>query len=344
MNPVHVCILGCGAIARLHSRIAATLKGDVRLSYASRSLARAEEYRRKFKGVAAYGSYEEACAAPGVHAVFICTPHAFHVEHATLAATHGKPMLIEKPITRTLAEFDQLETAVNERGVACMVAENYFFKPLIPVLREYIDRGDIGQPLFLELNKTGRSRNTGWRTDPDLMGGGALLEGGVHWVNLLLEIGGSVSEVLAVRPSVDYPLAAPFEDNLQVLVKFANGSVGKLLHSWNTANRIGGLAVSRLYGTEGNIAFESNGLWLALWGTRKRLRVPGLLDIMGYRGMLRAFARAVRDRTPPPMSLAVARRDLEVVFAAYRSLESGRFETAASGQRPATSSPPPRTS
>lgn len=327
MNPVHICILGCGSIARLHSRIAATLKSDLRLSYASRSRARAEEYRRKFKGIAAYGSYEEACAASGVHAVFICTPHAFHVEHASLAARHGKPMLIEKPITRTLGELDQLEAVVGEHGVECMVAENYYFKPVITALREYVDRGDVGAPLFLELNKTGRSRNTGWRTDAELMGGGALLEGGVHWINLLLEIGGPVTEVLAVRPTVDYPLAAPFEDNLQVIVKFSNGSVGKLLHSWNTFNRIGGLAVSRLYGTEGNIAFESNGLWVTLWGKRKRFRMPRLVDIMGYRSMLRSFAQSVRDRTPPRMSLAVARRDLEVVFAAYRSLESGRFQS-----------------
>lgn len=323
---MHVCILGCGSIARLHSRIAVTLKSHLRLSYASRTPERAEAYRRKFKGVAAYGSYEEACAAPDVHAVFICTPHAFHVEHATLAAAHGKPMLIEKPIARSLAELDEIERVVTERGVECMVAENYFFKPLIPTLRAYIGRGDIGQPLFLELNKTGRSRNTGWRTDAELMGGGALLEGGVHWVNLLLEVGGPVTEVLAVRPTVDYPLAAPLEDNLQVIVKFANGSVGKLLHSWNTANRIGGLGVSRLYGTAGNIAFESNGLWVTLWGRRKRFRMPKLLDIMGYREMLKAFAHSVRDRTQPPMSLAIARRDLEVVFAAYRSLESGRFE------------------
>jgi predicted dehydrogenase len=326
MTAVNICILGCGAIARLHTRIAKTLKGDVKISFASRSLERAQEYNRKFSGAGAYGSYDDACASSDVDAVFICTPHAYHLEHARLAARHGKPMLIEKPITRTLYELADMEAAVSEAGVACMVAENYHFKPLVSVLRHHIDAGDIGDPLFLEINKTGTSKNTGWRTDAELMGGGALLEGGVHWVNLFLNVGGTPSEVIAAKPMVPYPPAAPFEDNLEVLVKFQSGAVGKLLHSWRTFNRTAGLSSSKLYGTAGNITFESNGLWAVVSGKRKRIRIPGVLDIMGYRGMLKAFARTVRDGEPAAMSLATARRDMELVFAAYRSLESGRFE------------------
>ena len=79
MTAVNVCILGCGAIARLHTRIAKTLKSDVKISFASRSLERAQEYNRKFSGAGAFGSYEAACASSDVDAVFICTPHAYHL-------------------------------------------------------------------------------------------------------------------------------------------------------------------------------------------------------------------------------------------------------------------------
>ncbi|MFQ5632704.1 MAG: Gfo/Idh/MocA family oxidoreductase, partial [bacterium] len=82
MNKINLCILGCGSVAKLHSRVARTMKSRVELLYASRNLAKAQEYNRKFKGVGAFGSYEEACSSPEVHAVFICTPHAYHVEHA----------------------------------------------------------------------------------------------------------------------------------------------------------------------------------------------------------------------------------------------------------------------
>jgi predicted dehydrogenase len=133
-----------------------------------------------------------------------------------------------------------------------------------------------------------------------------------------------------MRPEVSAPMVAPFEDNIEVMIKFESGAVGKLFHSWNTLNRTGGLQVSRIFGTEGNISFESNGLWALLLGRKKRFRVPGLLGIMGYRQMLQAFVRCVKNGKHPDMSLAVARRDLEVVFAAYRSLESGRMETVES--------------
>jgi predicted dehydrogenase len=320
--------------------VARTLRSDLRLSFASRSLDKAEEYRRRFGGTRAYGSYEEACASSDVDAVFICTPHAYHLDHATLAAANRKPMLIEKPITRTLDELTRLEAVVSAADTPCMVAENYFFKPLVRTLRSHLETGDIGELLFLELNKTGRSRNTGWRTDAELMGGGALLEGGVHWVNLLLEIAGPPTEVVAARPEVEYPVAAPFEDNLQVLVRFQTGAVGKLLHSWNTLNRIAGLGISRIYGTAGNITFESNGLWALVLGRRRRFRIPGVLDIMGYRAMLRHFARSVQQGTHPHMSLAVARRDMELVFSAYRSLTTGRFEPVPGGPRVEATGPP----
>ncbi|MFQ5747265.1 MAG: Gfo/Idh/MocA family protein [Gemmatimonadota bacterium] len=335
MSRIRLCLLGCGAIARLHSRVARTIRGGFELSFASRSREKAEAYRRRFRGKAAFGSYEEACASPDVDAVLICTPHALHAEHAELAVAGGKHLLIEKPVTADLDGLERIEAAVRRSGGICMVAENYHFKPVARVLRRHLDAGDIGDPLFIELNKAGSSRAEGWRADEAMMGGGALLEGGVHWIHLMQILGGPVREVIAARPESAPPTNAPFEDNIEVLFRFESGCVGKLLHSWNTRNRTGGLQMSRIYGTGGNIAFESNGLWAAVLGRRRRLRVPNPLDIMGYRGMLREFLAAVREAREPSMSLALARRDLEIALAAYRSLGSGRFEpVAATSVRP----------
>ena len=333
MKPTDICIVGCGKVARLHSTIARTLKKDVRLSYASRSLDRAEEYRKKYKGFKSFGSYEEACQDPDIEAIFLCTPHAGHVDEVRMAASAGKHLLIEKPITRTLDELSQVEAIVDEKGVIAMLAENYHFKPLARELRHHIERGDIGTPMFLELNHVKRSNVQGWRADAEMMGGGALLEGGVHWVNLLCGIGGPVTEVIAAEPRIKYEKVAPFEDALEILCRFENGTVGKMIHSWNTLNRVAGLSWSKLFGTDGNITFESNGIFALVLGKRRRLRFPGFLDIMGYREMLRHFAQCVREGKQPEMSLDLARRDMEIIDAAYRSLESGRFEAPISRVR-----------
>ncbi|MFQ5627788.1 MAG: Gfo/Idh/MocA family protein [bacterium] len=326
MRKINLCILGCGSVAKLHSRVARTMKSQVNLLYASRDLAKAQEYNRKFKGIGAFGNYEKACVSPDVQAVFICTPHAYHVEHATLAAKYKKPMLIEKPITRTLDELSEIEKAVTAAGAPCMVAENYYFKPLVAKLRHHLDSNTIGTPLFIELNRSKRSKISGWRADAEMMGGGALLEGGVHWVNMICRLGGAVEEVLAVRPAKAYKMVAPFEDSLEILLKFADGTVGKMLHSWNLSNRIGGLCWSKICGTEGNIQFESNGVLALILGNRTRLSFPGFLDIMGYRAMLAHFLECVRENKPPEMSLEVARRDMAIVKAAYRSLKTSKFE------------------
>ena len=328
MSAIRLCMLGCGRVARTHSKVARSL-GGIELCYASRSLEKAKAYQAKFGGFAAFGSYEEACADPRVDAVVICTPHAFHLDHVRLAASVGKAMLIEKPVSRTLAELAEIEAAVAASGTIAMVAENYHFKPAVRVLRAHIEGGDVGQVLFVELNRAGRQQPTGWRADAALMGGGALLEGGVHWVNYLCRLGGAVREVCAARPEVDRALLAPFEDGLEVLVRFEEGAVGKLLHAWSVTNRLAGLGLSKIYGTEGNITFESNGLFALVTGRRTRLRFPGVRDLMGYRAMLSHFVECVRERREPEMSLGVARRDLALVVAAYRSLESHRFEPLA---------------
>lgn len=156
-----------------------------------------------------------------------------------------------------------------------MVAENYHFKPLARVLRKHLEAGDIGEPVFIELNKTGSTRTGGWRADPEMMGGGALLEGGVHWIHLVLDLGGWAREIIAAKPATSSTPHAPVEDSLEVLIKFENRAIGKVLHSWNTMNRIGGLQVSKTYGTHGNITFESNGLWTLVLGRRMRSRIPG---------------------------------------------------------------------
>ncbi|MEE8251854.1 MAG: Gfo/Idh/MocA family oxidoreductase [Gemmatimonadales bacterium] len=333
MKKVNLCFLGCGSITRVHSNFARTTRSRVKLLYASRSLERARAYCKKYRGIGAFGSYREACESPQVDAVFICTPHAYHLEQALMAAENGKAMLIEKPITRNLDELAQIEVAVAQSGVTAMLAENYYFKPLVSTLRFHLDRGDIGKPLFVELNHTTRSKVEGWRADAEMMGGGALLEGGVHWINLLCSIGGDITQILAAEPNIPYPKITPVEDSLELLVKFQNGSVGKMIHSWNIASHTGPFQLSKIYGTEGNIVFESNGFFAFVLGIRKRFRIPGLLDIMGYRAMLIHFLDCVTEGRSPAMSLLLARRDMELVDAAYRSLQTNQFERPASAAK-----------
>ena len=140
MKPLEICILGCGSVARLHSRLLRSFKGAVSLSFASRDAARAEEYRRRYRGHHAFDSYDLGCTHPDIDAVVICTPTALHAPQAEMAARAGKAIVIEKPAARSVAELDRVCAAVDEHGVFAAVAENYRFKPLLGALRGHIER------------------------------------------------------------------------------------------------------------------------------------------------------------------------------------------------------------
>jgi predicted dehydrogenase len=253
-----ICFFGCGYITAKHSKLLKKLFPEIELSYAGVEPAEAIEYRDRFRGASAFDTYREAAQSDAFDIAFIATPHAFHAELAVLAAQNGKDLIIEKPIARNLKEFSAIERAVKRNRVRCTMAENYLYKPFIRKVREYIDDGFIGEVLCIELNKTNRDTVTGWRTDAEMMGGGALLEGGVHWVNLLVSLAAShPQEVVAFKPEVRYDTAVPFEDTVLLTVRFQNGVIGKLLHSWRIPNTLRGVRLSKIYGSEGATASSS---------------------------------------------------------------------------------------
>ena len=322
-----ICFFGCGDMAARHTRTLKKLFPKIQLFYASRELSKAQGMAAKLNGVAAFGSYAQAVRSDRFDISFLTTPHALHAELAILSAEHGKDLIIEKPVTRTLDELTSIQDAVDENGVRCTVAENYFFKPIIKTIRAFVDDGLVGEVLFLELTKTNREEKSGWRTDETLMGGGALLEGGIHWLNALTSLAGGVPrDVIAVKPGADYATNIPIEDTLLLVARFSNGVVARLLHSWRIPNRFFGMGLSKIYGTEGVITLESNGLFCSVYGKKKKKMVMNPLEFLGFRAMHRAFvADWVNDRPWQP-SMDRIRDDLKMVKAAYRSLETNRFE------------------
>ncbi len=326
-NLPRICFFGCGAIAARHAKMLKKLYPHIALSFADSDLPRAKEYAARFAGSEYFESVKMAAASDSVDVVFITTPHAYHSELAVLAANGGKDIIIEKPVTRNLKELAAIEKAVKKNGVRCTVAENYYYKPVIKKIRSAIERGLIGEVLFIELNKTNRDKVGGWRTDAKMMGGGALLEGGVHWVNALVSLAGArPSDVIAFRPGAKYETQIPFEDSLEVVVTFANGIVGKLLHSWRIPNPLKGVAISKIYGSEGVITFESNGLFYSVHGKKIRMSPVNPFDFLGFRSMHRAFVESYVEGKPWEPSLARIRYELELVEAAYRSLKTKKRE------------------
>ena len=312
---MRLCFLGCGKIAEAHGRRVRGLKGAITCSYASRSLAKAQALNGKLGGAGAFGSYAEAIASPSVDVVAVVTPPAWHLEWTLAALEAGKDVILEKPPVLRSSDFDAIERASRARGRFVYVAENYHYKPMLAKVRDLIAAGAIGEPLFIHLNAVKRQRTDGWRDDPSAAGGGALFEGGIHWVDFAASLGMTIRSVKAARPGTVMGL----ERSMALLIEYAEGPVATLSYSWDVASPLKGVRFSRIYGRDGGIVFESNGLILLGSGRRWTVQFPGLSDIQGYKAMFVDFLRAWRERSEAQMTLAHARRDVEIIEEAYRS-------------------------
>jgi predicted dehydrogenase len=284
-------------------------------SYASRDGARAIEAARRFRGAGHFDSYEAALAAPAVDAVLIGLPPSLHLEWTLRALDAGKHVIVEKPPFLRSADVAQVETAAARANRQVLVAENYFYKPLAALLRRVLSSGDLGDVRFVQLTALKRQTTSDWRDDPRLSGGGALFEGGIHWVSLLANIGLTPQRVRAARPG---PQTGP-ERNILVTIEYAEGAVATLAYSWDLPSLVNGVRFSHIYGTAGTLRFETNGILALQTGRRMRVHLPGLADLAGYRAMHREFLAAIAKNRPAAYDLRLAFRDLRLIEDAYRS-------------------------
>jgi UDP-N-acetylglucosamine 3-dehydrogenase len=312
---VSLAFLGCGAATRTHSGVLSRFGSEVRRYYASRDPRSAGEYDRKYKGAGTFASYAEAMADERVQAIVVATPPDSHLDLTLAALEAGKHVVLEKPAFLRAADFDTVRAAEARSGRRLMVAENYCYKPLAKVLRELIASGALGEVRFLHLVAVKSQRRSGWRDDPAIAGGGALFEGGVHWIDLLANTGLEVESARGFRPGHGTGL----ERSMLVVVQYRQGGVGTLAHSWEVPSPLHGLRVSRIYGTEGSAAFESNGIVVVVTGARRRLVFPGLRDINGNRAMWTDFLDVIRTGREPVMTAVRAQRGLELIETAYRT-------------------------
>lgn len=302
-EPLRIVFLGCGHAARMHSRVLRRI-GGVALYYASRDRARASAFRRELSGQRSFCGYEEAVSAD-IDVVVVTTPTVLHRELALMALHAGKHVIVEKPAFMRAADADHVRSVAYEVGRRVLVAENYAYKPITIALARLVQDGDLGDVRFVTINATKRQAVEGWRGDAALAGGGALFEGGVHWVSFAASLG------LEVRSAHGYPAGSPH--SALVVFNYANGAVGSLTYSWELQAPFGGLRLSKIQGTLGAATFESNGFVLVVSGRSPSIRFPGIRDPLGYRAMWSDFLHALRADATPRFTLAMARRDLQLL-------------------------------
>lgn len=321
-RPLHVAFLGCGFISRVHSRHLARLGGEIVWSYASRDLARAERYRRDLGGIRAFGSYRDAITAADVDAVVVAVPPVHHRDLVMQALDAGKHVLVEKPAFPVMADYEAVLAARDRAGRVILVGENDHYKPLAVTLRGLLADGVIGEMVFAHFTTLAHRLKAAddWRNDEAMAGGDAFFEEGIHWLHLAGSLGPTIVRAHGFRPPPSDVGPDRRAKSMMVAFAYDNGAAGSLLYSREVPSLLRGLRLSKLYGRDGIITFESNGAFVVARGRGwPRVILPGVRDIRGYQAMYRDFARAIREQGTPEMSLERAIEDQRLMDQIYRS-------------------------
>lgn len=309
-----VVFLGCGSAAVMHAGTLARIDPERPRFFASRSAEKAHAYSERHRGSGSFAGYDTALEDDRVEVAVVVTPPNSHLEWTLSALEAGKHVIVEKPAFLRATDFDRVRDAASAARRQVLVAENYAYKPLVQELRWIFEDDPLGRILFLQVNAVKQQSVRGWRTEPVHVSGGALFEGGIHWISLLAHLG---PEVEAVRALEVGPRGGP-EWSMQVLLRYDQGAVASLSYSWEVPSPLKGLRMSRIYGTKGSAVFESNGAFFTTLGRPLRTRVV-TQDLLGYRAMFRDFLDALSSGVAPRFTLEDARRDVEIVEEAYRS-------------------------
>lgn len=317
-----LCIVGCGMYAHVVMQYIGDMTDEVDYSFASRDIDKAREYSDRYGGSAYYGSYEDAAADPNVDALYFITPHDLHLENAELAAKHGKHVLMEKPIARTVDEARKLIDVTKRAGITLMVGENFRFDPATEKAKELIAQGAIGDLSLIDIQSENLDDGcVGWRLSLERCGGGRMIDGGIHYVDILRNLAGSPETVYGLAPEHKMIPGLEGEDSMALTASFAGGVTGFLRYAgWTPHDSRRDV---RLTGTKGRVRYEVFGSDVTVETREDTRSYPVEPEIRGMKAMVRDFIEAIAEGREPVMNGEEALNDLAVVLASYESVRSG---------------------
>jgi UDP-N-acetyl-2-amino-2-deoxyglucuronate dehydrogenase len=334
---MHIGLIGAGNISETHARACRETPGVEIAAVYGTNHARAGHLAAIYGGVA-YDELAGLLAHRPLDAVIIGSPSGVHAEEGAAAARSGLHVLVEKPIDVTVAAADRLIDAARAAGVRLGVLFQDRTRPSFVRLRELLVSGTLGRPLLASARvKWYRAPEyyTGsrWRGTRALDGGGALINQGIHTIDLLVWMLGPVRRVLADATTLLHSLEV--EDTALALLEFESGA--RASFEATTAAYPGYPRRVELTTSEGTVVMEHD----RVVAVDLRTSVEGLLpdvqpdanrsasspvvsDVRGHQQLIEDFVAAVRDGRDPLCSGVEGRRSVAVVEGIYESARTGR--------------------
>ncbi|MDX2971733.1 Gfo/Idh/MocA family protein [Kribbella solani] len=326
-------LIGAGVIGAVHARLIEALGNEAELvAVVDRDLERAGKLVEQYGG-RAYADPADAYAAEDLDAVGICLPSALHADVAIEALHAGKHVIVEKPVDITLAAADRLLAAQRSTGLTVSVISQRRFQPPVAQIRAAIDTGALGR-VTSGIAESAFFRpqsyydGDDWRGTLAVDGGGALMNQGIHALDLLVWMLGRPVEVSAQTGRLAHE-GIEVEDLAGTSIRFESGAIGLMLAS--TAAYPGRPVRLTIHGDQGTAVLDDDELAYfasADAGIPKAPVLDGPSDWgaveLAHLAQYRDFIAAVREGRAPMVPVEAGRRSLATVLAVYESARAGR--------------------
>ncbi len=328
-------IIGCGIISQWHSTAIENIENAKVAGAFDMNQARAEEFAAEHN-CKAFPTLEEMLACPEIDVICICTPSGLHAEAAVAAANAGKHVVVEKPMAITREQLAAIVEAVERNGVQLTSISQRRFSDSITKIRNAIAAGEFGRLLIGDVYmKYYRSHeyyaSAGWRGTWAMDGGGALMNQGIHGIDLLQHLMGPVKSVSAICRTMDRKIEV--EDTAIATVEYENGAVGII--EGTTCADPGFPCRIEISGTRGTVVMEDDTIvkWV-VDGKEIDLSKPEEPTGESYReatafnadlhtAQFRDLVRALDTNTKPFIDVYEGKRPVEVILSIYESSASG---------------------
>lgn len=344
----NISIAGCGKVAHIHARAIQKIP-DAHLSGVwSRTFSTAKDFAARYE-TRPYASISQMVIENDVDLVIVCTPHPFHRQPAVEAAEAGANVLVEKPLSSSLQDCNDIINICKERHVKLgVISQRRWYSPVKRV-REAIEDGKIGKPVLATVTMLGW-RNKAyydadeWRGTWSMEGGGVLVNQSPHYLDILLWLMGDADEVYGIWRNLNHPYIE-VDDTALAIVKFKSGAVGNILVSNSQKPGIyGKIHVHGENGASVGVQIDGGAMFIAgmtgvteppvndLWtvpGEENKLKKWVKQDTELYNShdptvfymkcQIEDFIHAIKTKSEPAITGEDGRKTVELFTAIYRS-------------------------
>lgn len=329
---MRVGIVGCGLVGRRRAAVVRRSAGDELIIVADVDRTRAEEVARE-NGCLVTTEWREVVSRDDVDAVIVSTTNDWLAPISIVAARNGKHVLCEKPLGRNPEESWQMVKVARANKVKLKTGFNHRHHAAIWKARELFDQGAIGEIYFIRC-RYGHGGRPGydkeWRANPEISGGGELLDQGIHALDIFRWFLGDFAEAVGFTGTSFWN--TPVEDNAFAILRTSEGQMASLHASWTQWKN---LFSFEIFGRDGYLIVEglgrSYGLERLIWGKRlpqsgspeeERFEFPG--PDVSWEEEWREFVTAIREDREPLGNGYDGWKALRLAYAIYESAATAR--------------------